>query len=81
MVVRAKRKGILKNVEALGIGELSVKIGCNKINKDDVINYGAGIKLLKNIGDEIEIGDELALLYVSNKVKLTESDFDCFEIE
>lgn len=81
LAVRSLKDGKLTKIDALGIGELSVKLGVNKTKKTDKINYGAGIKLLKEQGDKVKKDEIIAYLYVPNKVNLTRDDFKCFVIE
>lgn len=80
-VIRSPEAGILKNINARKIGELSLKLGAGKINDSEKIDYSAGIKLFKNVGDTIDKNDILATLYTNKKVKLTTEDINCFEIE
>ena len=79
--IKANKNGILKNVDALEVGLLAVKLGVNKTSETDNVDEGTGIRLMKSVGDEVSIGDVLAYLFVSNRVKLTEEDFNCFDIE
>lgn len=79
--IRANKNGILKNVDALEVGLLAVKLGVNRTSETDNVDEGTGIRLMKTVGDEVSTGDVLAYLFVSNKVKLTEEDFNCFDIE
>ena len=81
LVVKAKKSGKLKKIDALKIGELSVKLGVNKTNKDDTIQYGTGIRFLKNKGDILKVGDSIAYLFVTEEVNLKNEDLECFEIE
>jgi len=80
LVVKALKSGELKQIDALGIGELSVKLGVNKTSENEQIKCGTGIRLLKNQDDDVLVGDELAYLFVSDKVKLETKDFECFKI-
>lgn len=79
-VIRSPEAGILKNINARKIGELSLKLGAGKINDNEKIDYSAGIKLFKNIGDTINKNDILATLYTNKKIKLSNEDINCFEI-
>ena len=79
--IKANKNGILKNVDSLEVGLLAVKLGVNKTSETDNVDEGTGIRLMKSVGDEVSIGDVLAYLFVSNRVKLTEEDFNCFDIE
>lgn len=80
LAVKALKKGRLENIDALGIGKLSLKLGVNKTNKNEEVQKGTGIRLLKNVDDDVCIGDDLAYLFVPSKIRLTEDDFYCFEI-
>lgn len=63
--IKANRSGILKNIDALGVAKLSLSLGAGRVNKDDKIDYNAGVVIRKEIGDEIEEGDVLASLYTN----------------
>jgi len=81
LVVRANKEGKINRIDALAVGLLSLKLGVNKISEKSQINYGTGIRLLKNIGDFVKYNEELAYLFVSKNVKLEKSDFEFIEIE
>ena len=57
--------GILKDINALSIAKLSESLGAGRKNKDDDIDYNAGVVIKKEIGDEIREGDVLASLYTN----------------
>lgn len=80
-VIKSQKNGILKSINALKIGELSVKLGAGKINDKENIDYDAGIKLFKDIGDTIKKGDILATLYTNKNIKINKEDINCFEIQ
>ena len=66
--------GIVKKIDALELGNLSVKLGAGRINKEDKIDYNVGIYLNKLVGDTVKKGDILATVYVNKNVKLDEFD-------
>ncbi len=68
---RSKKSGYIHELNALDIGLASVKLGAGRETKDSEIDYGAGIRLKKKIGDHVKMNEELAILY-SN----TESNFE-----
>lgn len=80
-VIKSEKNGILKDINAFKIGELSLKLGAGKINDKETIDYSAGIKLYKEIGDKIKVGDILATLYTNKNIKLSNEDINCFVIE
>ena len=67
--IKANKTGILKDINALSIAKLSESLGAGRKNKEDKIDYNAGIIIKKDIGDEIKEGDILATIYtnVDNK--------------
>lgn len=65
--LKSKVSGVIKKINALELGKLSLELGAGKENIDDKIDYGVGIKLNKFIGDSVKRGDLLATLYVNNK--------------
>lgn len=70
----ATEAGIVKKINALELGKLSVKLGAGRINKEDKIDYNVGIYLNKLVGDTVKKGDILATIYVNKNVKLDEFD-------
>ncbi len=80
VAIKANKSGTLVNIDALGIGLLSLKLGVNKTSESDKIKTNTGIRLLKKIGDKVKKGDLLAYLFIERPVKFTKKDFNCFEI-
>ena len=80
-VIKALESGVLTNIDAEKIGLLSLKLGVGKINDREQIDYSAGIKLYKDIGDKVKKGEILATLYTNKNLKLSNEDINCFEIE
>lgn len=79
-VIKSEKEGILKTIDAGKIGHLALKLGAGKINNQEKIDYSAGIKIFKDIGDKIKKNDILATLYTNKNIELTEEDINCFEI-
>lgn len=78
--IRADRDGILKKIDALEVGKLSVSLGAGRINKEDKIDHGVGIKFHKLVGESVQKGDILATLYVNEKVNSSEYE-NIFDIK
>ena len=72
--VHSKKKGTIKNIDALGVGELSLKLGAGRILEDSKIDSGVGVVLNKEVGEEVEIGDLLMTLYVGNSNQINVDD-------
>jgi len=78
--LKSNKDGIVSKISALACGNLALKLGAGRINKDSIIDYGVGIKLLKNKGDKVLKGDNLAIIYANNSINLTEKDLNIYEI-
>jgi len=77
--IKSNKKGILKRIKALNLGNLSVSLGAGRLNKEDSIDYTVGIVLKKHLDDVININDTLCTLYVKDK-NITINPDDYFEI-
>ncbi len=67
MTVYAERDGYVSKCDALMVGEASCLLGAGRMEKEDVIDMGAGIRLYKKIGDKVSRGEELFSLYTGSK--------------
>lgn len=77
ILIKSNQDGIISHINALKVGELSVKLGAGRITKDSKIDYSVGIKLLKQSGDLVKKGDILAKLYVNDlNIKLNKDDIN-----
>lgn len=68
--VKAKKDGYINGVDTEGYGTASLLLGAGRNTKEDKIDFAAGIKLVKKTGDEVKIGDTVAILYTSEKERL-----------
>ena len=62
--VISTKNGVVKRIDALNFGKLSVKLGAGRKNKSDRINPQVGIRLNKLVGDKVKEGDVLCTIYV-----------------
>jgi len=69
----SKNNGFISEINALNIGLASVKLGAGRETKESEIDFGAGIKLKKKIGDYIKQDETLAVLYSNNERNLEKS--------
>ena len=69
--VLSKKEGYINEIDSEKLGLLSMKLGAGRVNKDDEIDYNAGIILGVNPYDYVKEGDILAKLYGSKEI-----DFD-----
>ena len=79
--VKATKEGYLNNIDALTLGKMSMHLGAGRMNLDDELDYGAGIIVLKNVGDYINKGDILMRLYTSKELDMNSVYDEAFLIE
>lgn len=65
--LKANKSGVLKEINALEVGKLSLELGSGKLSITDKIDYSVGVRLNKLVGDTIKKGDILATIYYNKK--------------
>ncbi|MBR3058405.1 MAG: thymidine phosphorylase [Clostridiales bacterium] len=68
--------GYVTRCDALSVGEASCLLGAGRMEKTDVIDMGAGIRLYKKVGDPVKRGDPLYSLYTGSKNVVGEERID-----
>lgn len=68
--IYSNEEGYISSMDTESIGKISGMIGAGRINKEDEIDYTAGIVLNKKVGDLVNKNDLLATLYSSTKEDL-----------
>lgn len=58
--------GFVTALDALTIGQCALKLGAGRVRQDSKLDHGAGIVLLKKVGDAVQAGDSLAILHGAN---------------
>ena len=76
--IKSMTEGYLTDINAYKLGILSMSLGAGRKNKDDKLDYAAGIIVHKNINDYINKEDILMTLYT--KKRITEIDNTIFKI-
>ncbi len=72
--IKASDEGYLTNIDAYKLGVLSMHLGAGRINKEDEIDYSAGIVLNKNLNDYVAKGDVLMTLYTNRELPKISDD-------
>lgn len=72
--VKAVKTGYIVHMDTEGCGIASVLLKAGRSKKEDLIDYSAGIHLLKKYGDWVECGDVLAVLYASSEELLEQAE-------
>ncbi|MDO4436384.1 MAG: thymidine phosphorylase [Coriobacteriaceae bacterium] len=66
----APQDGFVAHIDTEAVGIASAELGAGRLTKEDDIDHGAGITLLKNYGDEVIAGEPVAILYANDPEKL-----------
>jgi thymidine phosphorylase len=60
--VAADRGGFVAGIDARALGALLVAMGGGRALKEDRIDHGVGIRLLRRVGDKVSAGETLAVI-------------------
>ena len=74
ILLNVKAEGYLTNIHSLEIAKLSSSLGSGRKNKEDKIDYSAGIIINKNINDKVNVGDTVLTLYTNREVPSMDKD-------
>ena len=66
--IKSMTEGYLINMDAYKLGILSMSLGAGRKNKEDNIDYSAGIVIHKNINDYINKEDTIMTLYTNKQI-------------
>lgn len=78
--VFAEGKGVIEEINAKEIGELSSYLGAGRLEKDDKIDYAVGIVLKKKVGEIVNNNEELAEIHANSEEKLINAKNKILEI-
>ena len=67
--VKAPINGFLTNIDAYIVGCYACEIGCGRRNKEDVIDYDAGIIIRKKINDYVSTNDIVFTVFSNREIK------------
>ena len=76
--IYATQNGIINKIDAYQFGRLSVMLGAGRKTKEDIIDYGVGIVLNKEVGNYVQAGDLLCTLYLKENTLPIEFDINQF---
>ncbi len=65
--VKAGKSGYISKMNTEKIGLAVMLLGAGRKRKDDTIDHGVGLEVLRKTGDRVEKGDSLVRMYVSEK--------------
>ena len=59
----AGESGTIIATDTQQIGIASMLLGAGREKKESEIDFSAGIKMVKKLGDQVQVGDTIAILY------------------
>lgn len=71
--VPAPRAGYLSAIGAQAVGEASVALGAGRRVKEDPIDHSVGFEILHNVGDRVEVGEDLFVIHANDPRRLEEA--------
>ena len=83
-VVLAPESGFLSHLDSLAVGTASWRLGAGRARKEDDVQFGAGITLHAQLGQEVKAGAPLMTLHTNEPERFEralESLADSFKIE
>lgn len=80
--VRSKDSGYVGEIDAGLIGVSAMLLGAGRKNKEEMIDFAAGVTLNKKLGDIVDIGDTLCTLHSNkeNVIEAIEKALDAYKI-
>lgn len=76
--IKSMTSGYLVNIDAYKLGLLSMSLGAGRKNKEDMLDYSAGIIIHKNINEFVNKEDTIMTLYTNKDI--TSLDNSIFQI-
>ncbi len=76
--IKSPQSGFITRIDANQIGEVVRKLGAGRMQKDDVIDHGVGIRLSVKVGDFVLENEELLCVYFDGQDVSVQEILDCF---
>ncbi len=81
-IVVSEKTGYVNSIDSQKISQLVFDLGAGRVKKTDSIDYAAGVMLNKTIGQKVNKGEILGVIFYNKKVENMEKLFaDSFNIE
>lgn len=64
--VKSSQEGYVTAINAEAIGVSAMLLGAGRKKKDDMIDYSAGLTMVKKVGDKVNPGDTICLLHTNH---------------
>ena len=63
VVVKSDNSGYVADIDSLIVGNVVCEIGGGRLHAEDTVDHAVGYSCLKKIGDRVQNGEELGILY------------------
>ncbi len=73
-VITAPRSGFVTGIETDEIGRIVMDWGGGRRRLEDEIDHSVGLRLFAKLGDQVDVGDPLAMAYFNDESKFEEMD-------
>lgn len=77
--IKSPESGYIIDMDTEKCGTSSVILGAGRKTMDSVIDFAAGLKIKAKIGDKVDLGQTIAILYTNNENSIKESE--CLYLE
>ena len=71
--IKAAQSGYISKINTEAIGVSSVMLGAGREKKSDSIDFSAGIRMVKKLGDKVSPQDTIAVLYTSDESRIKDA--------
>ena len=78
--VKSQKAGYLEKVDTRALGRFVMSLGGGRMAVDDKIDHTVGLKVLKRVGDKVEKGESVALLFCNEKPRFDDEILSAFTI-
>lgn len=73
LYIKSPKTGYINDIDAQKIGELVKDLGAGRKHLNEQIDKNVGIKFEKTVGNKVNTGDTLAVIYYNKKIKNMEN--------
>jgi pyrimidine-nucleoside phosphorylase len=67
--LKSDKDGYISQIQCEEVGLSAMMLGAGRETKEDKIDMGVGLKLVKHVGDQVKVGDVIAELYINPERK------------
>lgn len=65
--IKAAKAGYIHEINAEQIGITAMQLGAGRKTKDDIIDFAAGVTIVKKVGAQVNLGDVICILHTNKE--------------